>query len=169
MGETQEGSVSILFLDVCMRIEGLCAELYHYFADVYGEYSDAALLLKKTALEEENHRKQFELVLHLRDEVEFEITPADLRRAWHIHAKITELLNVVKQKRPDLINAFTLAVEMEERLADLHVESAVRFKDESLVRLFEAFGRSDQEHVSALKRYLTILLLPGSEMKSRNL
>jgi rubrerythrin len=166
MGETRENAIRILFLDVCMKIEELTAEIYHYFGNVYAEFPDASLLWKKTALEEENHRKQFELVLHLRDEVEFDINPSDLQRALRIHGKIITLLDIVKHKTPDLIGAFTLAVEMEENLADLHVQTAVRFRDESLVRLFEAFGRADQEHVEALKRLLTILLLPESEMNN---
>lgn len=166
MGETSENAARILFLDVCMKIEELSAEIYHYFGDVYAGFPDASLLWKKTALEEENHRRQFELVLHLRDEVAFDINPVDLQRAMRIHGKIITLLDIVKQKTPDLIGAFTLAVEMEENLADLHVQTAVRFRDESLVRLFEAFGRADQEHISAMKRYQTILLLPVSEMKS---
>jgi hypothetical protein len=49
-------------------------------------------------------------------------------------------------------------------LADLHVQTAVRFRDETVVRLFKAFGRADHEHIGALKRYLAILRLPGSEM-----
>ncbi len=165
MGGTSENAIRILFLDVCMKIEELSAEIYHHFGYVYAGFPDAALLWKKTALEEENHRRQFELVLHLRDEAEFDIHPADLQRALRIHGKIIRLLDIVKHKTPDLIGAFNLAVEMEENLADLHVQTAVRFKDESLVRLFEAIGRADQEHVSAMKRFQTILLLPVSEMK----
>jgi len=166
MGESRENAIRILFLDVCTKIEQLSAEIYHYFGDVYDQYPDAALLWRKTALEEENHRKQFELVLHMRDEVEFDIDPADLQRAWRIHGKLFALLDAVKQKAPDLIGALTMAVEMEERLADLHVQVAVRFRDESMVRLFEALGRADQDHILALRRFLTIEMLPRSEMKS---
>lgn len=166
MDDTRGNAIRTLFLDVCMKIEELNAELYHYYGDVYADVPDAVLLWKKTALEEENHRKQFELVVHLRDDVEFDISPAELQRAWRVHGKLFKLLDVVKRKPPELLSALALAVEMEESLADLHVQTAVCFREQSVAQLFKALGRSDQEHINELKRFLTILLLPGSEMRS---
>jgi len=162
---TRENAVRILFLDVCMKIEELSAELYYYFGDIYTDVS-AVSLWKKTAMEEENHRKQFELVLHLREEVEFDITPDCMKRVWQAHGKLLGLLDAVKRHPPDLIESLSLSIEMEESLADLHVQTAVRFRDDSVVRLFQALGQSDHEHIGSLKRYRTILLLPVSEMKS---
>lgn len=165
MAVTRDNAVRILFLDICMKIEELSSELYHYFGNLYADDS-AACLWKKTASEEENHRRQYELLLHLREEVEFDITPQDLERAWGAHGKVLGLLDTVRRHPPDLSEALSLSIEMEESLADLHVQSAVRFRDESVARLFQALGRADLEHVEELKRYRMVLMLPVSEMVS---
>jgi rubrerythrin len=153
-----------IFLDICIAIEGLCAELYHFYSEIYEDDLDVARLWKKTALEEENHRRQFELALLLLNEAEFDVPEESLRRAYSIKEKLHKLLIHIKKEKPELHTALTKAVEMEERLADLHVQTALKFNDESMQRFFKALSEADSEHVAALQRYRTILHLPLCEM-----
>lgn len=147
-----------------MGIEVLCADLYHFYSELFQDIPDAARLWKKTALEEENHRMQFELALRLMEEAEFEIPPDSLKQAFSIQYKLLKLTEHVKLTRPELLTAVTKAVEMEDKLADLHVHSSLKFKDPSIQRLFQALSHDDREHISALQRFQTILDLPQSEM-----
>lgn len=153
-----------LFLDVCIGIEGLCSEIYEYYSQIFEEYPDAVQLWKQTALEEENHQRQFELASRLIEEAEFEISNDSLKRAHSIHQKLHKLLNHIKENRPDQLTAVTKAIEMEEHLADLHAHTALKFREESMQSLFKAFSEADRDHVADLQRYRTILLLPDCGM-----
>ena len=151
------------FFDVCAKIEGLCAELYHFYSDVHQDNADISNLWKKTALEEENHQKQFELAFKLRDDVAIELH-ADLERTIRIHGKLGSLLQHVRQTPPDIVTALNKAIEMEEALADLHLDSSVRFQDESIRKMFQALREFDQDHVKALRYGLAIMTLSRTEM-----
>ncbi|MDA8414225.1 MAG: hypothetical protein M0023_10625 [Desulfobacteraceae bacterium] len=153
----------ILFFDVCAKIEGLCATLYHYYSDLYKDDDDVSQLWKKTALEEENHQKQFELANRLRDDVGFDLK-ADLERTSRIHQKLVNLLDHVRQNPPDVVTALTKAIEMEESLSDLHLDSSVSFRDELISKMFQALREFDQDHVKSLRNCLSILMLPKTEM-----
>jgi len=153
----------LLFFEVCAKIEGLCADLYHYYSDIYAENTYAARILRKTALEEENHQKQFELVSRLREDVKFDVK-TDIGRSRRVYDKLIKLLEHVRQSPPDIVTALTKAIEMEESLADLHLESSVRFHDESVIRMFEALREFDQNHVAALRHCLSVMMLPNAEM-----
>lgn len=165
MSEMTSMMTKKIFLDVCMSIEKLCADLYHYYSRIYEDNPEASRLWEKTALEEENHQKQFELALRLLNETEFELSKDSLGRANSIHHKLMNLVEHVKSNRPELLTAVTKAVEMEDRLADLHAHTALIFKEESMSNLFKALSEADRGHVEDLQRYRTILHLPLSEMK----
>lgn len=153
----------ILFFDLCAKIEGLCASLYHYYSELYKDDDDVSLLWKKTALEEENHQKQFELASRLRDDVEFDLN-ADLDRMYRIHQKLGNLLEHVHRNPPDIVTALTKAIEMEAVLADLHLDSSVHIHDESVRKMFLALQEFDQDHVKSLQYCLSIKMLPNAEM-----
>ena len=152
-----------LFLDACSNIEGLCAKLYHYYSDIFKDNEDVSQLWKKTALEEENHQKQFELALRIRDDVKFDLT-ADFDKTLRIQQKLNNLLGHVHMAPPDIETALVKAIEMEEVLAELHLDSSVNFHDETIRKMFQAFRDFDQDHVKSLKHCLAIITLSQSEM-----
>ena len=163
MQQLDTKSQSILFFDVCAKIEGLSAELYHYYSEIHQDNEDVSQLWKKTALEEENHQKQFELANRLRDEVGFELN-ADLDRTYRIYQKLNELLEHVRQSPPDIITALTKAIEMEEHLANLHLDISVHFHDESIRKMFQSLREFDLDHVKSLRHCLAVMMLPHAEM-----
>ena len=54
---------------------------------------------------------------------------------------------------------------MEEILADLHVHTSLKFKEESMKKMFIALSEADHGHVTDLQHYQSILYLPQSELK----
>jgi hypothetical protein len=152
------------FLDVCKSIEGLCAELYHYYSHIYADVPEASALWRKAALEEENHQRQFNLAIRTCDGTEFEINDDGLKRAYSVQHKLLELTDHIKSNKPDLLHAVSNAVRMEEQLADLHAHSSLKFKEESMQKLFRALYDADRGHIADLRQYLTVLSLPKSEM-----
>lgn len=154
---------SLLFLDVNARIEDLCAELYHFYSRVFLDNREVSLLWKKTAMEEENHRMQIQMAMRLSDAIE-DVLPDGLSVTYTMHLKLKRLVAGVKNNPPDLVTALKKAIEMEERMAFLHVESSVRFRDESIRSMFEALRGADRGHITALKRQLAIETLAFTEM-----
>jgi rubrerythrin len=165
MSEMADIMASKTFLEVCMGIEGLCAELYHYYSDIYKDMPEASSLWKKTALEEENHKMQFELALRLMSESDFEVRVESLKQAFSIQYKLLKLIDHVKSNKPELMTAVSRALEMEVKLADLHVNTSLKFNDGSIQNLFRSLSEADKEHVTDLQRYQTILNLPYCDMK----
>ena len=159
-GQTDKAAV---FFDFCAGIEGMCAELYHFYSELFTENADVSSLWKKTALEEENHQKQFELASRLREDVSFDLN-ADIERTGRIHQKLGTLLQYVRQNPPDMVTALSKAIEMEESLADLHLDSSVRFHDEGVKKMFQALREFDLDHVKALRHCLAIMTLHKTEM-----
>jgi rubrerythrin len=153
-----------VFLQVCIGIESLCAELYHYYSRIYGDIPEASRLWKKTALEEENHQKQFELALRLINESEFELSKNSLKRAFSIKCKLQDLLEHVKNNKPELLSAVSKAIEMEESLADLHAHTSLHFRDKSMQSLFKALSDADHDHVADMQRYRNYMFMPLCEI-----
>lgn len=153
----------LLFFDVCARIESMTAELYYFYSELFQEHEEVSLLWRKTALEEENHKRQFEMAIRLYDDAEFELE-ADLVRTHRIYHKMKGLLEYVRATPPDMETAFTKAIEMEEYLASLHMDCAVRYGNESIKKMFQSFSSFDQDHVKALKHQLAVILLPKAQM-----
>ena len=54
---------------------------------------------------------------------------------------------------------------MEEKLANLHAHTALKFREESMQKLFNALSEADHDHVADLRRYWSILYLPHSDME----
>ena len=153
----------LLFFDVCARIEAMTAELYHYYSELFQDDADVAQLWKKTALEEENHQRQFELAIRLYDDAEFELK-ADLVRTHRIYHKLKNLLEHVRTTPPDMETAFSKAIELEEYLASLHMDSSVHFGNPSIQKMFQSFSDFDQDHVKALRHQLAVIQLPKAVM-----
>jgi rubrerythrin len=163
MQEPEKKDKTVLFFDVCANIEGLCAKLYHYYSDIHRDNEDVSRLWKKTALEEENHQKQFEFAQRILDDVEFDLV-GDFEKTCRIQQKLNNLLDHVQQNPPDMETALSRAIEMEEILSELHLDTSVKFHDASIRDMFLAFRDFDQDHVKSLRHCLSILTLSKSEM-----
>ncbi|HIJ88757.1 MAG TPA: hypothetical protein HPP97_13960 [Desulfuromonadales bacterium] len=161
--DNNKEDIVLLFLNVCSKIEGLSAELYHYYSELFHDDEESSKLWKKTALEEENHQKLFDLAIRLRHECEIEIV-TDYNKACRVHEKLTALLSHVRVTPPDIFLAITKAIEMESALADLHIDSSIKFSDIQIKNMFKSLQGHDQEHVDALRHHHSILFLPRTEM-----
>lgn len=163
MPTSAEQTNIVLFLDVCSKIEGMCAELYHYYSEIFKDDPDCFQLWKKTALEEENHQKLCGLASKLASECTFEVV-ADYEKASRIYRKLTALLVHVRETPPDIYLAITKAIEMEDYLADLHLDSAIKFNDDQIKNMFTALQGHDMDHLNSLRQFQSILFLAKTEM-----
>jgi rubrerythrin len=136
-------------LDICREIELMNEQLYLYFADLFSENREVTALWVKTANEEANHAKQFELAIKLKNEM-LESVSMD---AWVVDAAskyVRTLLESVKKSPPSLPDAVQLSIKLEEHLTKLHMDCIAIFTDETHRELFTAMMANDNRHLESL-------------------
>lgn len=138
-------------LDVCQSVEMACAELYHYFAELFKEDRETFRLWLKTALEEENHSRQYALIAKLRSKNVIESIQLELLDAEIALLYVRSLIDRVKQHPPGQLEALRIAIDLEQKLDGFLVEKVVLFSDPSHERSFKAIDNSDSRHVEALQ------------------
>jgi len=151
----------LVFLERCAALELKMAELYQYYARLFAGYQPLVQLWEKTAREEENHARQFQLGTRLKG-IGMRGLVGDLARAQEYLGKVEDFLADALTRHPTAVDALTQALEMEKRVATLHMSSVVLFDDPELKKLFQALMRFDDGHVACLEECL-------EELKSKNL
>ncbi len=130
-------------LTVCEKTEFACADIYHYFANLFKEEREIFYIWLKSALERENRARLFTLVGKLRLDDVVEAALLDLARAEEILKKVRELELQVKEEPPTVREALELAMELEQMLDAISMEKVVQFT-ESYQKWFLAIMNRDQ-------------------------
>ncbi len=154
----------LLFLDCCALIEHKCADMYHYYSELFNDTPEMARLWKKTALEEENHARQVRLAIRMIDEIATFPADASLDKVYRVNRTLDALLAGVKQSPPSRTTALRKAIETEQHLAGLHVDHALMFRDPSTNQMFKALHDADQGHITELQKQLAIETIAHAEM-----
>jgi rubrerythrin len=145
-------------LEVCETVELACAELYHYFGEIFKEDREIFLLWLKTAMEEENHARLFALVRKLRRNNIVESIQVELVEAEVTLLYVRSLIKKVKKHPPSLEEALRMAIDLEIKLNGFLLENVVSFTDQSYERSFLGITNSDSRHLEALQEaYANIL------------
>lgn len=137
----------------CALLEEKISQLYYLFAGLYADIPELAALWIKTAEEEENHMRQFELAVRLARSaaLSHSIDPGVVGQALDMVTKVTDK---VRQSPPSWQGALKLAVDLEEKLARFHMDSAAVYVDDSINNLFKSMMSCDEQHVQSLRNYL---------------
>lgn len=151
--QDQEHDRIWLLFDVCREIEGIFAELYHYYSDLFSDNQEVSRMWKKTAMEEENHQHQFALARRMLSNIDC-VANVDIDSVVTIRDKLLKLVPYMKKNPPDLVTALTRAIELEEKLMDLHASRAVCFSDPETKKFFSAMINFDQDHVETIRSQL---------------
>jgi len=138
-------------LEVCQTMEFACAELYHFFAELFKDDRDSFLLWLKTAMEEENHARLFALVAKLRRSNIVESVRIDLIDAEVALLYVRSMIDRVKQNPPTLAEALRIAIDLEKKLEGFMMENVIGFADKSHQNSFLAITNSDNGHVASLQ------------------
>jgi len=147
-------------LEICRDIELANAALYHYFAELFSREDELAALWSKTALEEENHAKQFVLGIKMRKEQIVDSLSIDGSMAKDMLNFVMSLSAKARTNPPDRVEALGIAINLEERLAGFHMTTVSGFADNNLKKFFAAMMKTDDHHVEKLhemhQRFLTL-------------
>ena len=137
-------------LEICRDVELANAALYHYFAEIFSSDNEVAALWNKTALEEENHARQFVLGIKMRKEQIVEALSIDGSKAKDLLNFVKSLSAQMRTSPPDKVEALRIAINLEERLAGFHMTTVSGFADNNLKKLFTAMMKTDDHHVEKL-------------------
>lgn len=156
------------FIGICLGIKGLCADLYHQYSKIYEDIPAAAQLWQNTALEERYHQKTFENALCLIVENEFALPKERIKQSYAIQSTLKKNLTLCDTNKPILLSAVSIAVDLEEKLAALHEQTAQIFREKSLQRLFKSLSDADHSHIVTMQNYRTSLYHPLCQYASEN-
>ena len=146
-------------LEVCRDIRFMCAELHHYYAELFVEDRAALLFWKRTALGEENHAKEFDLIVKLRRQHVIKSSRSDLL----LDAKIAliylqSIIERTKQNLPSFAEALKTSVNIEEKLTRFHLQNIVTFSDPCFPKQFTRLIQAEQERKESFKKAYDQLL-----------
>jgi len=148
----------VRILEICRDVEVYVSELYYYFEESFSDIPDMSKLWKKTAMEEENHAKQFVLAINLRKQDLVHSVSIDLDGAEAVLNKVKSVYETVRQSKPAIADALRMAIELEEELAAYHLSVLARFQDKSHKMLFEAMMNHDNGHaLELIKAYQNVM------------
>lgn len=129
-------------LGVCEKAEFACAELYHFFADLFKDDREIFYLWLRTALEEENRARLFALMAKLRHDNIIASVVLEMEQAEGTLQHIRGLIATLKEKPPTLKEALQIGMELETRLDRLMRQNVVKFADETYEKSFLAITNS---------------------------
>jgi len=138
-------------LEVCKAVELSCAELYYYFADLSKDDRESYLLWLKTAMEEENHARLFELVAKLRQNNIVGSIRTEQVDAEDTLLYVRSLIEKVRNRPPSQEEALRIAIDLEKMLDSFMLEKVIRFADQSYEKSFLAIANTDSRHLESLK------------------
>lgn len=141
-------------IDKCAKIERLVADLYYIFMKQQADNADCSGLWRKTAQEEENHEQQFMLAKRISKSQEIK-SKVSIDVLDSIINALNTLINKVNSEPPSHKESFRLAIAVEEKLAEVHLNCSCVFTDESMNRLFKSMMMCDNGHLDKLKQAYT--------------
>jgi len=139
--------------EICRDIEMISAQLYGYYAEVFCDDADLARLWSKTAMEEEEHAKQFVMAINLRNQWRVEAVTVDSIKAESMLDFITSIYDVAKTHEPTKVDALRSAILLESAFAEFHMNAIALFAEEGHRKFFTYLRDADRRHVAALEDF----------------
>ncbi len=147
-------------LEVCRDIRLKCAELYHYYADLFVNDRAALLFWKRIAMGEENHAKEFTLIAKLRRQNIIHSFQCDQIDAEIALVYLGSLIEKARQNPPSLADALSISIRLEEKLSRFHLQNIVKFTDPSFRKQFTRVIQAVQERIASFRKAYEQLVAP---------
>jgi hypothetical protein len=139
-------------LEVCQSIKLMCADIHHYFAELFKDDRPTLLFWKRTAMEEENNAKEFALIAKLKRQNVIHSLRVDLVDAEITLLYLRTLLERMKENPPSPEEALRSAIRLEEKITPYHLNNIVEFADPSFRKLFAAALMADQDRIIIFRK-----------------
>jgi hypothetical protein len=145
-----EGSQDVL--EVCQSIKLMCAEIHHYFAEIFKDDRPTLLFWKRTAMEEENNAKEFALIAKLKRQNVIHSLRIDLVDAEIALIYLRTLLERLKKDPPAHDEALRTSIILEDKITPYHLGNILEFADPSFRKLFSAAILADQDRIIIFRK-----------------
>lgn len=145
-----EGSQDVL--EVCQSIKLMCAEIHHYFAEIFKDDRPILLFWKRAAMEEENNAKEFALIAKLKRQNVIHSLRIDLVDAEIALIYLRTLMERLKKDPPSHEEALLTSIKLEEKITPYHLNNIVEFSDPSFRKLFAAALLADQDRIIMFRK-----------------
>jgi rubrerythrin len=139
-------------LIACQEIEIITSQIYHFHADHFADMEQIANTWRQTAVEEVYHARQVALARSLVNSIschEFDVSLTESTRNL-----CRALFEAIKKSPPTLEEAILTSIELEETLAQLHMENAMIFEKKGGIYLFRGLMMQDIKHIEELENAL---------------
>lgn len=143
----------IHLVDQCALLERKCGDLYRLFAQRCSGYPGLQKLWMKTALEEEHHALQFEMLGRMRG-AGLSGVNADASSIKKVFEELESLMKRVENSSLSPIDTLKLGIKVEKSLARYHPDAAATCSDPEMAHLIKFMMSHDVDHVAALERAL---------------
>ncbi len=147
-------------LEVCRDIRLMCAELYHFYADLFVDDRAALLFWKRIAMGEENHAKEFSLIAKLRRQNIIQSFGSDSIDAEIALVYLRSVIDKTRQNPPSIAEALSTSIRLEEKLSRFHLQNIVKFADPSFRRQFTKVIQAEQERIASFRKAYEQLVVP---------
>jgi rubrerythrin len=144
-------------LENCIQIERIVGQIYAIFMEQQASCPEYASLWEKTAQEEHNHEQQFLLAKRLACS-----TKTDATNSPHPSDELLKKLAALRTRVAEIplspSESIRLAIDLEEKLSEFHMDQMHIFIDESTNTLFKSMMDNDNDHIEELKKAFANLL-----------
>jgi hypothetical protein len=147
-------------LDVCRDIRLMCAELHHYYADLFVDVRSALLLWKRTALGEKNQAKELAVIANHRCQKVIHSFRRELLDAEIALIYLRSLIERTKHNPPSLVEALKTSIKLEEKLTRFNIQNIMEFTGNSLSKQFTKVIQVEQERIASFRNAYKQLVAP---------
>jgi rubrerythrin len=147
----EQGVVDVI--EACITLENAAEKLYCVLAEAHADDAEMAALWLKMAREERSHAAQFKLALGNAASMVATVA-VDPAQAETLRRRVADLTDRYTASPPSAVEALEAAAQLEDDLANVHMDRVGTFAARSYKTLFRAMMAADKDHFGCLKKVL---------------
>ena len=143
-------------LKTCMKIEVLCAEIYHTLGGIFPE---ARELFEKLAKSEERHADIISISIGFNriHDLTDSFVPSSLQKMTETIKLAEEIKASIENKRLSLEKSLSMLLKMEQSLAESYLhETMVRDTDSDVILYLQQFYNDEKSHAEEIKKLMAV-------------
>lgn len=138
------------FLSACKKIEEIASNIYQHLSNDKAYSKETRKVFSQLSDDEKAHMRHIDLALQANKS---EMKATQTISGDKINEAVADAERIFRQlerERLDEEKALILAVNMEKKFVDVHVQNALNFDNQGLTDLFDKLGKEDECHIRTL-------------------
>jgi len=141
-------------LKTCLKIEVLCAEIYHTLGGIFPE---ARELFDKLAKSEERHADIISISMGFNriNDLPDSFVPSSLEKVTETSNLAEDIKAIIENKRLSLEKSLSMLLRMEQSLAESYLhEIMVKDTDSDVIIFLQQFYNDEKSHAEEIKEFM---------------